>query len=176
MRFRTTLAVMTIVGVVATSLVGAEETAPAENVDMAKILKETKCPMSGRAVNPEQVVAYKDSKIFMCCENCVAAFPEKIKTDKVLAAKSNYQLVVTHQATQAKCVYNGKGKINKDAKLKLVGVEVNTCCKNCLGALTKMEEKEQLQLVFGKNFEKSFVVKAQKEKEEKASKEKKKAA
>jgi hypothetical protein len=170
MRFGSILAVLTIVGLVATSFVGAEEAAKEKKVDLAKILKETKCPMSGKAVDPEKVVAYKDSKVFMCCGNCVKGFGAKVKKDAVLAAKANHQLVVTHQAKQAKCCVNGKGKINKDAKTKVAGVQVNTCCKNCLGKLTKMDEKEQIQLVFGKNFEKSFVVKAQKEKEEKAKK------
>ena len=32
--------------------------------ELAKILKETKCPMSGKAVDPEKFVSYKDSKVF----------------------------------------------------------------------------------------------------------------
>lgn len=177
MRFRSTVAALAVMGLVATSFVGAEEgeqdAKDGKKVDMAKILKETKCPISGKAVDPEKFVEFKDSKVYMCCGNCVKAFPDKIKKDTTLVAKSNHQLVVTKQAEQAKCVVNGKGKINKEAKTKIVGVEVNTCCKNCLGKLTKMEEKDQIDLVFGKNFEKAFVVKAQeaKEKKEKESKE-----
>lgn len=177
MKFGSTLAILAMVGLVATSFVGAEEKAEkkeTKKVNLEKILKETKCPISGRPVNAEKHVAYKDSKVFVCCGNCVKAFPEKIKKDTKLVAMSNKQLVTTKQAQQAKCAFNGKGKINKEAHTKLAGVQVNTCCKNCLGKLTKMEEKEALDLVFGKNFDKAFVVKAQEKK--KKAEEKKKAA
>lgn len=171
MKFGSVLSALAIVGLVTASFVGAEEAAKeTKKVDLAKLLKEAKCPMSGKAVNPEKMVAYKDSKLFVCCDGCVKGFPAKVKKSPELAAKANHQLVVTHQAKQAKCALNGKGKINKNAKTKVVGVEVNTCCKNCLGKLTKMEEKEQVNLVFGKNFDKAFVVKAQKKKDKEAKK------
>lgn len=180
MKFGSTVAALAVVCLVTTSFVGAEEEKKevkkdGKKVDIAKILKETKCPMSGKAVDPEKFVAYKDSKVFMCCGNCVKAFPAKVKKDTQLVSKSNHQLVVTKQAKQAKCVVNGKGKINKKAKTKVAGIQVNTCCKDCLGKLTKMEEKEQLDLVFGKNFEKSFVVKAEKKKKDKEAAQKKAA-
>ena len=173
MKFGSTVAAFAAICLLATSFVGAEE-ATAKKIDMAKILKETKCPMSGKAVNPEKVVAFKDSKLYVCCDGCVKGFAAKAKKDTMLVAKANHQLVVTHQAKQAKCCLNGKGKINKDAKTKVVGVQVNTCCKNCLAKVTKMDEKAQVELIFGKNFDKAFVVKAVEAKKNKA--EKKKAA
>ena len=177
MKFGSSLAALAIVGLIVTSFVGAEEAtkdADKAKEEMAKILKETKCPMSGGPVKADKFVMYKDSKVFMCCPNCVKAFPEKIKKDKMLAAKSNLQLVMTKQAEQKTCCINGKGPINKDAKTKVVGVQVNTCCKNCLAKLNKMEQKEQIETVFGKNFEKAFVVKAEEKKKKEA--EQKKAA
>ncbi len=178
MKFGSSMIAMVVVALVATSFVGAEEATKEASAKkdkkaaMAKIMKECKCPLSGKAVNPEKVVAYKDSKVFVCCDGCVKGFADKVKKDAMVAAKSNHQLVMTMQAKQAKCALNGKGKINKDAKTKVVGVEVNTCCKNCLAKVNDMEEKAQVELIFGKNFDKAFVVKAQKKKENAAKKKK----
>ena len=175
MKFGSTLAVLAVLGLVATSFVGAEEEskdAAKAKEEMAKILKVTKCPISGGPVKEAKFVSYKDSKVFMCCGNCVKAFTEKVKKDTTLAAKANHQLVMTKQASQKKCCINGKGPMNKDTHTKVVGVQVHTCCKTCLGKLNKMEQADQIKTVFGKNFDKAFAVKAQ----EKKKKDKKKAA
>ena len=158
--------------------VSAEDKAAAKakrKEELAKILKETKCPMSGKPVNAEKTVAYKDSKVYLCCGGCVKGFDGKLKSDETLAAKANHQLVATKQARQVKCAMNGKGKVNKKTLTKFAGTEVGFCCKNCQGKFTDMEEAERVQVVFGKNFEKAFVVKAQKRKENKKAKEKKAA-
>ena len=179
MKFGSTLAALAVVSLIATSFVGAEEATAtkkaAKKVDMAKIIKDLKCPMSGKPVKADKFATYKESKVYVCCGGCVKGLPGKAKKDAKLAALANHQLVLTHQAKQAKCCLNGKGKINKNAKTKVAGIEVNTCCKNCLGKVTKMEEKEQIELIFGKNFDKAFVVKAVEAKKKKEA-EKKKAA
>ena len=174
MKFAYTLAVLAVTCLVANSFVGAEESATkaAKKVDMKKILASAKCPMSGKAVNPDKVVAYKDSKVYVCCGGCVKGFAAKVKKDTKVAALANHQLVMTHQAKQAKCCMNGKGPMKKATKV--AGLEVKTCCNNCLGAIKKMEEKDQIAHVFGKTFDKAFVVKAQEAKKKAA--EKKKAA
>jgi YHS domain-containing protein len=41
---------------------------------------QTKCPISGKPINPEASVEYKDEKVYFCCPGCPAAFeaePEK---------------------------------------------------------------------------------------------------
>lgn len=173
MKFGTKLTLIAVVTLLTASFVGAEEETKKKDV-----LKAAKCPVSGKAINKEKFVTFKDSKLYMCCGNCVKAFEKVAKAKPEVMAKANHQLVVTEQAVQSKCCLNGKGKINKDAKTKLAGIEVNTCCKNCLGKITKMEEKDAIALVFGKNFEKAFVVKAQEAKKKAAEKkaEKKTAA
>lgn len=171
MKFKSFVVVLAAAGLCATSFVGAEEGEEKakgnKKAEMKKILEVAKCPLSGRPVDPEKTVAYKDSKVFVCCGNCVKGFEAAAKKKPEVVAKSNHQLVMTKQARQTKCALNGKGKINKETKTKVVGVEVNTCCKNCLGKLTEMKPEEQVELVFGKNFDKAFVVKAQKRKEKK---------
>ena len=36
--------------------------------------RQTKCPVSGKPINPEQFVDYKGKKVYFCCPNCPAAF------------------------------------------------------------------------------------------------------
>jgi len=35
---------------------------------------QTTCPVSGKPINPEAVVEYKNKKVYFCCPNCPAAF------------------------------------------------------------------------------------------------------
>jgi hypothetical protein len=176
MKFGTRVAAFAAVCLLATALVGAEEATAtkdaAKKVDLAKILKETKCPISQKPVKADKFATYKESKVYVCCDGCVKSLPAKAKKDTKLAALANHQLVMTHQAKQAKCCMNGKGPMKKATKV--AGLEVKTCCNNCLGAIKKMEEKDQIAHIFGKTFDKAFVVKAQEAKKKAA--EKKKAA
>lgn len=169
------MTVMTLVGVLlcAVANLGAEETTAKKPSaeEMAKILKETKCPMSGKPVNAEKFVSYKDSKVYLCCGGCVKGFEGKLKSDKTLAAKANHQLVATKQASQVKCAMNGRGKVNEKTMTKFAGTQVGFCCKNCQGKFADMEDAEKVQTVFGKNFAKAFVVTAEKAKKEKKEKE-----
>ena len=178
MKFGMKLATVAILGLLVTSFVGAEEAKKddvkkpeTKKVDMEKIIKVTKCPISGGPAKLDKMVAYRDSKVFVCCGNCVKAFPSKVKKDKMLAAKANLQLVMTKQAEQKKCCLNGKGPVNKDAHTKFAGVQVHTCCKNCLAKVKDMDEKAQLELI-SKNFDKAFVVKAEEKKKKEAAKKK----
>jgi YHS domain-containing protein len=36
--------------------------------------RQTKCPVSGKPIDPTKVVEYKDEKVYFCCPNCPAAF------------------------------------------------------------------------------------------------------
>ena len=165
-RFVSCLSLVSVLCLAVTFL-NAEEKKVADKIDLAKILKETKCPMSGKPVHATKFVSYKDSKVYLCCGGCVKGFDSKLKSDDALAAKANHQLVVTKQAEQVKCAINGRGKVNKKTLTKFAGTEVGFCCKNCKGKFADMEDAEKVQTVFGKNFKKAFVVKAEKSKEKK---------
>jgi YHS domain-containing protein len=44
--------------------------------------RQTKCPLSGKPINPAQFVEYEGKKVYFCCEGCPKAFqadPEKHK-------------------------------------------------------------------------------------------------
>jgi YHS domain-containing protein len=36
--------------------------------------KQTKCPVSGKDINPEEFTEYEGQKVYFCCPNCKAAF------------------------------------------------------------------------------------------------------
>ncbi len=147
-----------------TTLVGADkEDKQAGKTDK---LADIKCVVSGKAINPEATVDYKDAKLYFCCEGCPAAF--KKDTEK-FATKANHQLVATKQYKQEKCPLSG-GKLNPEAKVKVAGTAVNFCCEKCQGAVAKAEGDKQLDMVFGdKAFKKAFVVAKKGDKDKKES-------
>jgi hypothetical protein len=122
--------------------------------DEKKEEKFGKCPVSGKTALEDKFVDYKGAKVYFCCPGC----PDGFKADTAkFATKANQQLVVTKQATQAKCPLSG-GKLNPDTGVDVGGVSVTFCCNNCKGKVAKATGDEQLELVFsdaafGKGFE-----------------------
>src|SRR4051812_44720086 len=53
---------------------------------------EPKCPLSGKPINKEYAVDFDGGKVYMCCENCPAAFK---KDEAKYAAKAHLQMVQT---------------------------------------------------------------------------------
>lgn len=126
----------------------AEEAA---KVDFSKI----KCPISKKAVSESAVAEYGDakSKVYFCCDNCVAAFK---KDSKKFETKANHQLVLTKQVKQVGCPMSGK-EVDASTAIKVADAEVAFCCSNCQAAAKKKSEDEQIAFIFGqKNFKKAF--------------------
>jgi len=122
---------------------------------------EVKCPVSGKPIDKEQHVAYKDAKVYFCCPNCPKAFE---KDTAKFATKANLQLVQTEQAVEKKCPLTGR-PLNKEQMVSIEGVDVQFCCMNCKGKVAKMDKKEQLEAVFAeKPFDKAFEVKKEEKK------------
>lgn len=141
----------------AVALVGADTAEKKEAGKKKDPLKGITCVVSGKAINPEATVAYKEGKVYFCCENCPAAFK---KNTKKFAVKANHQLYATKQVKQVKCPISGRD-LNKETKIKVVGVAITFCCENCQGQVAglKDKEQEQLALVFSdKAFEKAFKI------------------
>lgn len=113
------------------------------------------CPVSGKPANMSVSSDYHGGKLYFCCKGCVAPFNDD--TAK-FAAKANEQLVVTGQATQTACPLTGR-PVNAEKKADVGGVEVCFCCGGCLGKVSKLSADEQVELVFGKGFDKGFTVK-----------------
>lgn len=122
-------------------------------------LKNAKCPVSGKAINPDASVAYKGGKVYFCCMNCPKVFE---KNTKKFSAKANHQLAVTGQAQEVKCPFTGK-KLNPATKINVQGANVCFCCMNCQAKAEKAEGPQQINMIFNdKSFDKGFRVKAQK--------------
>ena len=111
---------------------------------------DVKCPISGKAVNPDATADFNGGKVYFCCEKCPQAFAAD--TAK-FAAKANHQLVQTGQLKQTACPLAGK-PVNPATETNVQGVKVAFCCKNCQGKVAKAAGDEQLNLVFksGKGF------------------------
>ena len=115
---------------------------------------ELKCPVSGKAVDADQTVAFNGGEVAFCCENCPGAFA---KNTKKFAGKANLQLVQSKQLKQAKCPLTGR-PMNPSKLVKLAGVEISVCCGNCLGKANKLaSDDEKIELLLSKPKKGSFV-------------------
>jgi len=114
---------------------------------------ELKCPVSGEAASKDHALAYKDGKVYFCCDNC----PKKFEAStKKYATKANAQLVASGQYKEVKCPLTGKA-LNPDTAVEVGGVSVQFCCNNCKGKVEKAKANKQLNLVFNdKAFAKGF--------------------
>lgn len=141
--FKKTFATLAVMLVAAATVIAAE-------VD----LKEAKCIVAGRPVNPDKSADYKEGKVYFCCGGCAGKFTED---KEKFAAKANHQLVATKQYEQKGCPLSG-GEVNPDTKVKLAGTEFGFCCNNCKGAFEgKADDAAKLEMVFSnKAFEKAF--------------------
>ncbi len=156
MKTRSYIAILAAFAIVVTSTVIAAE---------KKEAKDIKCPVSGKAVNKDASVAYKDGKVYFCCENCPAAFA---KNTKKFADKANYQLVATKQYKQKACPVSGR-PCKTEHFTKVAGLKVNYCCPNCKGKVAKAKDDQALTMVFDdKAFKKGFEI-AKKKKEDKSA-------
>ena|SRR5215213_2411507 len=116
-----------------------------------KALKDAKCPVSGKDINPDAIVEYNGGKVYFCCMNCPKAF--KADTEK-FAGKANHQLVQTGQLKQVACPLTGK-ETKEGTTVEVAGVKVDFCCMNCKGKVEKAKGDEQINLVF-KDTKKGF--------------------
>jgi len=120
-----------------------------------------KCPVSGEAALKEQFTAYKEKKVYFCCDKCKASFEAEPAKYEV---KANHQLVQTKQFKQKKCPISGADFV-KEQSAKVANVNVRFCCEKCKGAVQSAEGDKKLEMIFSEAaFKKAFV--ATKEKSE----------
>ena len=113
------------------------------------------CPVMGGPIDNAVSVDYRGAKLYFCCPECIGKF--KADTAKY-AAKANLQLVVTGQAQQTACPISGM-KTDPKFVLKVGGVDVAFCCGMCPKKVAALKPAEQIEMVFGKGFEKGYTVK-----------------
>ena len=113
--------------------------------------KDAKCPVSGKACNPEASADFAGGKVYFCCGNCAKAFAGD---SAKFAAKAHQQMVSTGQLVQKGCPFSG-GAVKDGTKISIGDAEVGFCCPNCKGKVEKAAADEQVTMVFG-NIEKGF--------------------
>lgn len=113
------------------------------------------CPVTGKAINKNVSTDYHGGKLYFSSADCVKKFQDNVEK---YAAKANLQLVVTGQARQTACPIMGKPVVSGKSVV-VSGVKVDLCCNTCLKKITKANPKEQLEMVFGKGFDKGYTVK-----------------
>lgn len=145
MKTRLLVAAFALVGLIVAAGINAE--------DKADPLAALKCPVSGKKINPEAKVAYRDGHVYLCCQGCPKAF--EADTAK-FATKANAQLVASGQYTEKACPLSGN-KLNPETAIEVGGAKVAFCCNNCKGKVEKATPEEALEIVFSdKAFEKGF--------------------
>lgn len=91
----------------------------------------TKCPVSGKAVDEEQTVVHAGATVGLCCEKCL----KKFKADPAaLAAK-----VVYDSAANEKCPVSGKGVDAEE--VATFTMNVGFCCKKCKAKFDEAPDK-----------------------------------
>ena len=161
MKFRGYVSLMVAVGLLTTTVLAAE----ADKKEKKKEKVKLSCPISGKEINKEAFVAYKDAKVFFCCPGCPNAFK---KDTAKFAAKANHQLVASKQAKQVKCPLSGRD-VNKEVTAKVAHVKVGLCCQGCQKKVVDAKDADKIKLVFNdKSFKKGFKVKKKKKAKEAA--------
>lgn len=123
-------------------------------VDVEKKKPKALCPVMGEPINQSISIDYHGAKLYFCCKSCVQKFKTKVSN---YAARANLQLAATGQALQTACPLTG-GKTDPSQKLKVGGVDVLFCCAACPKKVAKLDAEKQIETVFGKGFDKGFII------------------
>jgi YHS domain-containing protein len=115
----------------------------------------TICPVTGKTIDKNVWIDYQGGKLYFNNADCVKKFQENVEK---YTAKANLQLVVSGQAQQSACPLMGKPVV-AGKSVVVSGVKVELCCGICQKKIAKANPKEQLEMVFGKGFDKGYTVK-----------------
>ncbi|MDP6442974.1 MAG: hypothetical protein QGG36_16455 [Pirellulaceae bacterium] len=108
-------------------------------------LKGVKCLMNPKAAaKAEKSVAFKNGKVFFCCDGCAGKFT---KAKDKFTTRGNHQLVATGQYKQGKCPLTGR-PLNDKQTVKVGTVEVKLCCGRCKAKVAEATGAKQAELVF----------------------------
>jgi len=124
-------------------------------------LTDVRCLLQAkRPAKQEFAVAYRDAKVYFCCNGCLSAFQSDPTKYSVQA---NLQLVSTKQYSQTACPLTD-GDIDSSKPISVGGQDVAFCCGGCQEKVQAVAEEERVAMIFDDEaFEKSFskVVKAE---------------
>lgn len=123
--------------------------------DKSKDAPSLTCPVTGKPIDKSVLIDYHGGKLYFSSADSLKKFQAGAEK---YAAKANLQLVLTGQAKQTACPLMGK-PIVPDKSVMVAGVKVECCCSICQKKISKANPKEQLEMVFGKGFDKGYTVK-----------------
>jgi hypothetical protein len=113
------------------------------------------CAVTGKAIDRKIAIEYKSGEVYFSSPEAMKKFQDDVEK---YAAKANLQLVVTGQARQTACPLMGKPVV-PGKSVVVAGVRVELCCDMCKTKVTKAKPDEQLEMIFGKGFDKGYTVK-----------------
>jgi YHS domain-containing protein len=97
---------------------------PAEHASkIQRLTVNTKCPMSGRDINPAQTLTHEKERIAFCCGDCKANFEQD---------PAQHLAKVVRTPVNAKCPVSGRD-VNPRQVASHQGIPVGFCCANCKG-------------------------------------------
>ena len=109
------------------------------------------CPVSGKTAVQTIFAPHKGGRVFFDTEESKNKFTANAAT---YTGAANFQLVATGQARQVKCPILGKNLGPTAINVGGIGV----CCVGCQGKIARMNQAQRLNLMFGANFDKFYVV------------------
>jgi hypothetical protein len=123
--------------------------------DQSKTEAKPLCPVTGKDIDRKVSLEYKSGKVYFSNPEAMKNFQGEVEK---YAAKANLQLVITGQARQTACPLMGKPIVPGKAVV-VAGVKVELCCNLCKTKVSKAKPEEQLEMIFGKGFDKGYTVK-----------------
>lgn len=121
----------------------------------ASVDAAVKCPVSGHPATRSIATGYSGAQLYFCCPECVEPFQ---KDPARFAARANRQLVATGQAEQVGCPVTGRTP-RPELSLTVDDMIVHFCCSACKARIAQADANGQLDLVFGRGFDKTFRIK-----------------
>lgn len=115
------------------------------------VKKGPACPVSGKPSDQNIFTAHKGGRVFFDSDESKQKF---MASPAQYTPAANYQLVLTRQAQQVKCPIQGKPLGPTSINVGGIGV----CCPNCKAKVASMNQAQRLNLMFGPNFDKLYVV------------------
>lgn len=109
------------------------------------------CPVSGKPASETIFAAHKGGRVFFDSDESKQKFSQN---SAQYTPAANYQLFVTGQARQLKCPI-----LNKNLGATAINVGgIGVCCPGCQRKIAAMNQAQRLNLMFGNNFDRFYVV------------------
>jgi YHS domain-containing protein len=121
----------------------------------AVALNGATCPVTGRPVDTAVSIQYLGQRLYFSSAASIAVFQAH---QAKYAPWANYQLALTGQARQVNCPFTGKPVNPAFERVKVGALDIGFCCRACQQTLAQADAQTRLDLAFGDNFGRAFVL------------------